>query len=263
MESSKRKILKEFLLRPFSLEKTYPVLPRAGEAQIRLFNGQSCGCRIESTIPHHSVIDLPPHSLWTEKHILLRPNQTTEMFKYNVSSYGNGTDCETVTFDGEFKIESQQASSYFLTSFNKLVEYVDSVDRSTTTLPAIRILMTGETESNLSGVVDKEVVFHYADSENPKDSITFRSDIQMLHEIDAGIYFVYIDHTQVGAVELRQGGTYTIVISEATTNNFVSGNPFRFNESFYPTVMEIGDIKIFCYEFLSFFSTDNENPYDR
>lgn len=208
-----------------SLEKTYPELPVKGEAQLRIFNGRSCGYRIETNLPDDPIIDLPPHSQWTEKHIHLRRNQTIEKFKYTV--IGNDTNCETVTFDGEFKIESQRASSYFLTDLNKLVEYVDAPERSSTTLPLIRILMTGDSTADPSsvdslGVINKQIVFQSADTENPSDSLNFHSEVRMLHEIEAGIYLIFIDHTQVGAVELKQGGTYTIVISRTASNNFVS-----------------------------------------
>lgn len=205
------------------LEQTYAVQPRAGEGQLRIFNGQSCGFKLQTTLPNHPEIILEPNEAWTEKHVMLRENQTSDVFRYNATSHGNDGNCRSVSFDGEFNVKSQHSMSYFLSAADRLVEYTDSPARSKTTLPAIRILMTGD-EGKISefGISDAEIMF-----QNSLDGIhgqmtKFDTEINSLKEIDAGIYFVWIDGTQIGAVELKQGGTYTIVINRISASSYVS-----------------------------------------
>lgn len=207
------------------LEQTYAVQPRIGEGQLRIFNGQPCGFKLITTLPNHHEIKLEPNSAWTEKHILLKDNnQTLATFQYNATSYGS--ECDSVSFDGEVQIKSKESISYFLTSANKLVQYIDSPIRSTTVLPLIRILMSGEGDS---GLATTEVAFQHSNDGMNETNLKFKPDLKVLHEVDEGIYFAWINGIRIGAAELKQGGTYTIVINRISSNDYVRNRfPFFF-----------------------------------
>lgn len=207
------------------LEQTYPVQPRVGEGQLRIFNGQPCGFKLNTTLPNHREINIEPNSAWTEKHILLKDNnhnQTSATFQYNATSYG--PECNSVSFNGEIQIKSKESISYFLTTANKLVQYTDSPIRSATVLPMIRILMTGEGND---GLATTEIAFQNSNDVMNETHSKFKPNLNALHEVDEGIYFVWIDGSRIRAVELKQGGTYTIVINRISSNDYVR-NRFHF-----------------------------------
>lgn len=202
------------------LEQTYPVQPRAGEGQLRIFNGQPCGFKLQTTLLKHPEIKLEPNAAWTDKHILLNNNQTSVTFKFNATSYGS--ECSAITFNGEMQIKSKESISYFLTTANKLVPYTDSPIRSTTVLPMIRILMTGFEGSSAGLLTTADIAFQNSnDGGTNETNLKFKPDLKELHEVDEGIYFVWIDGAQIGAAELKQGGTYTIVINRISSNYYV------------------------------------------
>lgn len=204
------------------LEQTYAVQPRVGESQLRIFNGQPCGFKLETTLPNHAEIKLEPNAAWTDKHILLKDNQTSATFQYNATSYGS--ECSSDSFNGEIHVKSKESISYFLTTANKLVQYTDSPIRATTVLPMIRILMSGDGDR---GLATTEVAFQNTNDGMNETNFKFKPDLKGLHEVDAGIYFAWIDGIRIGAAELQQGGTYTIVFNRINANDYVR-NGFQF-----------------------------------
>lgn len=211
-----------------SLQQTYAVLPRDGEGQLRLFNGQSCGYKFETNLPQHNHIILEANSQWTEKHVALKANESVSLFRYNVTiTDGETSNCQLKASTGEFEIRSAEALSYFLTSTGDFVPYIDSPNKSKSTLPLIRLLMTSDysaATANMSetGVVDRGIVFQHAEHSNDGMEFEFSSDIEESHEIEPGTYLTWINGTQVGAVDLQQGGSYTIVINQMSVNHYVS-----------------------------------------
>lgn len=202
------------------LEKTYPVLPRDGESQLRIFNSQTCGFQLRTDLPKYERIHLAPNSLWIEKHINLNGNETSKMVQYNITTE-EGSTCEPFSFSGHFKIESGKAMSYLLAATNKFVEYEDSPIRSNSTLPLIRIIITSRAENAHSDIINKEIMIQ---NMNSGYSAKLHSNLHDLHEVEAGNHVVWVDGIPVGDVELRQGGTYTTVINQISQYNYVSGN---------------------------------------
>lgn len=221
-----------------SLEQTYPVLPRAGEGQLRIFNGQSCGYRLQTNLPGHSEIILPPNSVWMEKNVVLNKNESTASFYYNITSNEEQINCQRNVSNGEFQIKSEYAQSYFLTGSGNMVSYKDAPEKSKSGLPLIRLLLTSESsdidsspsgpvaeaQTQSDGSLTNELIFQNTDKTSSHQMIKFMSDAKRLNEIEPGTYFIWINGTQVvGAVELRQGGTYTIVVNQLNRNQYVSG----------------------------------------
>lgn len=214
-----------------NLQRTYAVAPREGEGQLRLFNGRSCSYSIETNLPHHANIILAANSQWTEKHIALNiANESMSSFQYNISIIDGGTsNCQLKATAGEFEVLSANAQSYFLTSTGDIVPFIDSPLKSKSTLPLVRILMTSDyfdPTANISatGVVERKITFQNAEHINDGRDFEFLSDIKRSHEIDPATYFIWINGTKVGAVELQQGGSYTIVINQMSVNHYVSSN---------------------------------------
>lgn len=211
-----------------SLQRTYAVIPHEGEGQLRLFNGQSCGYQLETNLPQHPHITFEANSQWTEKHIALKANESISLFRYNVTiTDGETSKCQLKALTGEFEIRSAQAQSYFLTSTGDFVRYVDSAQKSKSTLPLVRLLMTSDYSdpaANMSetGVVHRKIIFQDAGHINDGTEFEFSSDITKSFEIEPGTYFIWINGTQVGAVDLQQGGSYTLVINQMSLNLYVS-----------------------------------------
>ncbi|XP_031627531.1 peptide transporter family 1-like [Contarinia nasturtii] len=196
------------------LEKTYPVMPKANEGQLRIFNGQSCGFQLQTNLPEHEKIELPPNALWTDQHLAFKPNETLRVFQYNITSV-EGSTCEPVSFNGEIKIFAHKATSYLLAATNKFVQYEDSPARSPALLPRVRIVITSTVQS--SDVINKEIMIQNMQN---AQSFKLQSDLNRMHEVDVGTYFVWVDGIQVGGFELKHGGTYTAVISQISQFNY-------------------------------------------
>lgn len=215
-----------------SLQETYPVIPRDGEGQLRLFNSQPCRFRLDTSIPQHASIMLEPNSQWTEKHIALKANESLTSFQYNVSiTDGSPTNCRLKAPAGELQVRSAEALSYFLTSTGDFVRYTDSPKKSKSTLPLVRILLSSDysdVTANVGamGVADREVIFQNAEHVSDGTEFKFSSNLTESHEIDPGTYLIWINGTQVGAVDMQQGGSYTLVVNQMGASHYVSSITF-------------------------------------
>lgn len=198
------------------LEETYPVLPKAGEGQLRIFNSQSCGFQLQTNLPLYESFHLAPNAMWTHKHINFKENEEMKIIRYNITS-DEGSTCEPISLNGELEIYPEKATSYLLSITNRFVQYEDSPKRSQSTLPLTRVLITSRLD--VPDVINKEIMLQNL---NTADSFKVKSDMKLLHEIESGTYLVWVDGIQVGATELKQGGTYTTVITQISQYNYVS-----------------------------------------
>lgn len=226
------------------LEKTYPVIPKAGEGQLRIFNGQSCGFQMQTNLPSHEKIYLAPNSAWTEKHIAFKENETLKIIQYNITTEPGST-CEPISFNGDLNIYAEKATSYLLAATNTFVQYEDSIARSKSTLPLLRILITSWVNS--SDVISKEIMI-----QNMLNAHSFKlhSDVNKLHEVEVGNYFVWVDGIQVGEFELKHNGAYATVITQISQYNYVSQdliNCLKLLPIFFPKFTWIIELfLIFC-----------------
>lgn len=71
----------------------------------------------------------------------------------------------------------------------------------------IRILLTSAQNDGSSkfGILQNEIVLKSSDNKDKQITHNFVADLHQLHEIPAGIYFIMIKDTRVGAVNLKQG----------------------------------------------------------
>lgn len=231
------------------LEKTYPVMPKAGEGQLRIFNGQSCGFQMQTNLPSHENIRLAPNSAWIEKHMAFKENETLKI-KYNITTEPGST-CEPISFHGDLEIHAEKATSYLLAATNTFVHYEDSLARSKSTLPLLRILITSWVDS--SDVISKEIMIQNTLTAH---SFKLHSDLNKLHEVEVGNYFVWVDGIQVSGFELKHNGAYTAVITQISQYNYVSSdsiNCLKLLPIFFPNLHEL------LHSFPSF--ADNDRPY--
>ncbi|XP_055305332.1 peptide transporter family 1-like isoform X2 [Sitodiplosis mosellana] len=196
------------------LEKTYPVMPKAGEGQLRIFNGQSCGFQLQTNLPSHEKIYLAPNSAWSERHITFKENEPSKTIQYNITTEPGST-CEPISFNGDLKIFPEKATTYLLAATNAFVQYEDSLARSKSTLPLLRILITSWVNS--SDVISKEIMIQNMLNAH---SYKLHSDLNKLHEVEVGSYFVWVDGIQVGGFELKHNAAYSAVITQISQYNY-------------------------------------------
>lgn len=199
------------------LEKTYPVMPKAGEGQLRIFNGQACGFHLHTNLPSHEKVHLSPYSAWTDRHITFKENESSKTIQYNITTEPGST-CEPISFNGDLTVYPEKATSYLLAATNAFVQYEDSPARSKSTLPLIRILFTSWV--NDSDVINKEIMIQ---NMNNAHSFKLHTDLNKMHEVEAGSYFVWVDGNQIGGFELKHNGVYSAVITQISQYNYVSG----------------------------------------
>lgn len=110
-----------------NLEATYAVVPKWGEAQLRLYNGRDCNYQINSNIPNHPVINLPAFAYFEEKFISIDGESSS--FNYNLSSSNCATD---VIQSANFLLPEKTAMSYHFTGVNSLnvMPFEDSPEKS-------------------------------------------------------------------------------------------------------------------------------------
>lgn len=209
------------------LQQTYAKMPRLGEAQLRIFNGQSCNYRLITDVRNKTEIDLPSNGMWSELNIPIGDGRNETNIGYELKLHDDRSGCELKTPKGSLIISSGKAKSFFLTSIGDLVAYPDSPKRSNSSLPLIRLLMTSDyadSSINLTatnGLSRTDVVFENTNPKNPYRN-KFTTDMNKNYEIESGIYFLWINGSRVGAVEFQQGGVYTIIVNQLGPNHYVS-----------------------------------------
>lgn len=194
------------------LEKTYPVLPREHESQVRIFNGQSCDFHIETTLPGHPHIHLRRDAMWADLHVPVPDGANGAKYRYNLTSVG--TNCDQVGKSGEFEIAGGIAASYVLTSEAEFLRFDEGPHRSKSTIPLVRVIMAS---------VRDEKTFVVLQKPDGSDEHTLEADYHKLHEVDSGRYVAWIDSVKIhdGPIALNQGGNYELVVNRHSTHNYV------------------------------------------
>lgn len=87
-----------------------------------------------------------------------------------------------------------------------------------------RVVLASDQQDASSGV--NRVVLQRPDA---SDEHSLDTNLYKLHEIDSGKYFVWIDSIKLSdhVVELKQGGTYTIIVNRLSTHNYVCIETFK------------------------------------
>lgn len=195
------------------LEKSYPVLPKSGEGQLRIFNGHPCSYKIQTNLSRHAEIIVAPFGLWEEKHIPVPANASVR-FAYNgTSTNATGSECPT-NIVGVFEVVSGKAQSYFIKENGPFDHFEDNPDKPKKGQPLVRLLSPS---LGVKGNASAKISLTESES---------RAKIEPVFGADghpAGNYLVDVDGKVVGAVELKQGGTYTVMVGKSSNGDYVSG----------------------------------------
>lgn len=187
------------------LEKTYPVLPGAGESQLRIFNGLPCAYNIGTSLPgNHSNIFINSMADFQEKYI-----DVTETSNYTYTMTPTSGDCPTLT--GTFHLRSETAMSYFMSQNSSVYEYEDDPNKSRTGDPVLRLLVN----SPASRMVTVTDILH------PDHLVRFNgSSTEMtLIQLVASSYNITIDSHTV-PFTITQGAVTTMIAQEIATNQY-------------------------------------------
>lgn len=191
-----------------NLEKTYPVLPRAGEAQLRIFNGIDCEYTVNTNLPTSvSKIVVAPNSQFTELNVDLSERTS---FDYTLTS--TTPNCANLPLN-TFRLKEKTATSFFITgprSTPRVQEYEDDPEKSSKGTPLIRVLTNF---INTNRVVIQN-----------KDGAQYNETMSVVEsrDVPAGSYEIFVNEISVKKdFDLRLGGVYTIVIQERTVDSYV------------------------------------------
>lgn len=183
-----------------ALQPTYPVLPKAGESQLRIYNGRNCefNVGVGNGIPNFVL----PSGDFHLENVPVPDERLTFTMTATTSSQG----CSGFTQSGI--LESGKANSFYLES-NSVIPFEDEPDKSRQGRPAVRVL------SNYQGGITVELLGK--DGDNYVYNNTERGDAQ------ASEYSVLVAGRNAGSgFTLKLGGVYTFVITERATNDYVS-----------------------------------------
>ncbi|XP_014296169.2 peptide transporter family 1 [Microplitis demolitor] len=178
------------------LEKTYPVLPSSGLAQLRLFNPNNCDIGIK--LNNNQTFDISPFAMWQDTNINTIGDNSIE-FETNFSKCG----FEKLN-RGLLNLTEKKAISYALIPDSSPYEYEDHVNKTEIGNPAVRIL----THNALGTPVIVEIV-------NSKDQILHKSVVNgkvehsLFVPLDPGTYRVKVNEVS-NEIVLRMGGVYTV-----------------------------------------------------
>lgn len=190
------------------LEQSYPTMPKNGEGQLRIFNGQMCTYQIKTNIPSHQDIQIEPMNIWQEKYLTVLANSTA---RYTYVATTNSSDCPN-NIDGEFDIQSGTAQSYLIGNNGPLVAFEEYPDKPKQSKPLLRILTMLQGDEG-------RVTFTHIDT---KQRFEHMPNNTQLNEYQSGKYVVGVGNKTAGAIELNDGGTYTVLLSKSSNGQYVS-----------------------------------------
>lgn len=191
------------------IEPTYPVLPKAGESQVRIFNGRNCAYNIGIGfgIPN---FELQPGMVHTE-HVGITGDSTTFSITATVLP-SSPSGCSGFTETG--RLESKKANSFFLTNSGTsptISPYEDDPDKSRQGRPVVRVLASvlGNREFKLT-------------EKKSKEEFIFESSNRNLTDIVTGEYEVTLNNVKLGGdIEMKLGGVYALILIEKSSNDYV------------------------------------------
>ena len=188
------------------LESTYAVMPKAGEAQLRIFNGMPCDYRIQSNIPEHADFTLKSMSMFEEKYLNVKGSAT---YTYTLSSTGPGPNCAVAEEQRTFVVDEEKQLSYFIRKQDSgisLLRYEDDTEKSSKGYPVFRVL--GNTATN------RTVVFRDIDSSDAFDRHKNGSYVYDRVESYPSDYEIYVDGELTLTYTMRLGGVYAFIVSD-------------------------------------------------
>ena len=188
------------MLVEITIEPTYPVLPKPGYSQFRMYNAKNCMYDVTTSLEASKNFTMGPneffHNLWVPI------NENSQNFNYTLTS--KTLNCGA--YHGTGKLSSGTANSFFITGNTSepiINEFEDNPDKSRQGKPVIRVL------ANINPV--SHIEFHN------KDGIQYNHNASFSNRWDVpdGFYDILIDSKIIKTgIKLKHGGVYAAIIHE-------------------------------------------------
>uniref|UniRef100_A0A1B0AMQ9 Oligopeptide transporter 1 n=1 Tax=Glossina palpalis gambiensis TaxID=67801 RepID=A0A1B0AMQ9_9MUSC len=193
------------------LEKTYPILPEANYAQLRIFNGENCTYTITTNAPDSKLLNILPLGYYENKYVPI--SNSGFNFEYTINPIDGGH-CPPFG-SGSFKMQDATAHSLFMSSKHskdKLIWYEDHVAKPTRDSPLVRCLSNVQEGKTIKWINKKDNSLVY-------DEMAYDLNIT---EIEVGNFDILINDKKAHEVSLRMGGVYTVIINEHADETYSS-----------------------------------------
>ncbi|KAK0176290.1 hypothetical protein PV328_000438 [Microctonus aethiopoides] len=183
------------------LEKTYPVLPSYGLAQLRIFNLRNCSIGVNLGNENFTI---DSYDMWQNTSI-----QATgyESIDYTIDS----SKCRNDKRKGKINVQENTAISYVFGDGDATHSFKDRVDKTKGGYPALRILSynTLNDSKTIVKLIKNSVIEHTIEVTNTKSQLIQHSEFI---EPNRGIYDVEVNGKTVNSISLRFGGVYTLQV---------------------------------------------------
>ncbi|XP_017472600.1 PREDICTED: peptide transporter family 1-like [Rhagoletis zephyria] len=188
------------------LEKTYPVLPSAGNAQLRVYNGELCDYSITTNLTN---FNFDVASLNMYKNSTDIGSEGFLYVRFDVTSKSASCD----SFASQTFIFNSSTSHYlFLNSKNTaqpLVWGVDTISKPSRGYPLGRTLANVEPSRQIDWKNKKGAIQH-----------TEPANLRNITELKSGTYQILVDNVEIVSIYLKVGGIYTILINEDSSGQY-------------------------------------------
>ncbi|XP_030380983.1 peptide transporter family 1 isoform X2 [Scaptodrosophila lebanonensis] len=182
-----------------NLEKTYPTLPYAQNAQLRVFNTDNCAYNFESNLPARNSFTVEPLSVYEDMEVSV---PGTFQMTYTITAAGENCFAYPA---GTHTLTDKTAWSLFLNSKNTTSTYwlKDYVNKPSNGRPNQRTVAN----------VGQEQKILWRTTKGSVDYNELANETQIV-AMTASNYEVLIDDKLVAAHRLRTGGIYTLLVNE-------------------------------------------------
>lgn len=194
------------------LEKTYPILPVAGECQLRIYNTYPCDYSFATNIPDLKSFDIKSMEVFQDRYI---PLEKATDFTYTMTPKGSSANqCDTL--QGTLNLKPGMAISYYGKSKTSLQGIEDDPNKSRTGDPVLRILVNTET---FKKVIVNDVNNNYHERHNSNSTDTDRVVVL------ASTYDITVGTYKIESIPLKQGGVSTILVRDSSYSLFELSPP--------------------------------------
>ncbi|XP_069688350.1 peptide transporter family 1 isoform X2 [Periplaneta americana] len=197
------------------LEDTYAVLPQAGEAQLRIYNGFNCSVAIQSDIPGEDKFEIPPLDFWKSEMLAV-----SDEANYQISGLVDG--CGNGLPQGRISVLEHQGAAYFITTPKNnpkiipLTQY-DTIDKSDTGEPIVRVVYSFADNSK-----NRTISFNEVDGTKNEDVTLIAGNyVTEYVELSSSNFRISIDDIEnlgkkleLTVEKMDLGGVYSFTIQE-------------------------------------------------
>jgi solute carrier family 15 oligopeptide transporter 1 len=188
-----------------SLEQTYAVLPRSGEAQLRIYNGMNCAYIFQG---QNTGFKIEALERFEDKHVWLKDNKFAGPFSVRSE---DDPSCPDFPESFQFNLSSQETVGYIMRLNEdklELAKFLDDPNKSRSGFPAIRVLANVISNGNIT--IEGEGTVRY----NNKKFHTERI------EVPSGAFDFKVDGVKAFEGHFKLGGVYTLILRETIRGAF-------------------------------------------